>query len=185
MKILIVGDSLTGNYSIAPKKSWTELLSEDIKSIKTITMNGATSSEIFERTIEELNTNNYENVAFLMGTNDAFCGRDENFIYENIEAMKRLILNKNAKAIVIVPPGIKPNLMDEPIIAQRAETTLKELQGLIWKKKTNESIIDLRDAVYEFPKDKNLIFTDGLHFTYEFHEYLKERLEPFFKALTD
>lgn len=183
MKILFVGDSLVGNYSIAPEKSWSQLLKERYLGkidIDAIPLNGATSSDVIGLALRR--ANRYSHIVFLMGSNDAFQSRSLDDIVSANITLKNSLISMNISPIIIIPPGINMEMVsdffgEDLMKAFKVESTLKNFRQEILKKIDDALVIDFRSYREDF---KGQVYTDGLHFTREFHEYLCDRVDKDF-----
>lgn|GEM_PF-5031430 len=186
-KILIIGDSLTGNYSASSEKPWSEILDGTGKyNIRTITMNGALSSQVLERLCGELaEDDSFTEVWILAGTNDAFSHYGAERILGNLKAAVKKIKSCGMRPLIIVPPGIDTEIVrevfgDSEDDLNKTNMILGELQNLIYKLREEEftdlKILDFKDKVYEYAGMKDEIFTDGVHFTGKLNRYLADSI---------
>ena len=182
MDTVIFGDSLAGDYGIAPEKAWSQLLAGDrVNEIRhVIWKNGYTSAQLLECLNREIIKVSPKRVLLICGSNDALRGRDASSILSTAGFMIRTLQDDGINAIWLLPP-----LMDEtrasvafgdpPVIYQRANQTLRRLREAV--DRTNLPIIDLEILRREFLSDEDDCYTDGLHFNLPFQRFLAHRLK--------
>lgn len=187
MKVIIYGDSLAGNYGIAPEKAWPELIREATTKgsdeYQVIFKNGFTCSDLLTELNRDVLSKQPDRVIFICGSNDALRLKNKEAIFKCIKLMAEESAKSNAEPIWIIPPRIDTlkvsDTYGDPLsMIQAADQILKELRAMVMGDPPKFKVIDLESIRIEYLTDHSESYWDGLHFNAMFQRYLAERLKP-------
>lgn len=182
LKILVIGDSLAGNYGLSGTQSWTEILRDRYPlKFSFFFHNGFSSTDILNVFYEDLGSTKYDKVFFLCGTNDILRSLKPANTVSTTLFMCSTVMDKGMKAEVIMPPLYEvsdfENFAGEnSVIYNRQLSNLRALMSLCCEDR-NIPVYDLSDAVSSFLENNGSAFLDGIHFNSDFHSYLADRFE--------
>lgn len=182
MNTLIFGDSLAGDYGIAPDKAWSQLLADDPANeiTQVIWKNGYTSAQLLECLNREVLPFFPERVLLVCGSNDALRGRDASSIQRTTGLIIRTLQDHGTAAVWLLPPlmdeGRASDAFGDPeYIYHRANRILSQLRELADRAIIRN--IDLEILRQEFLRSEVSPYTDGLHFNRPFQRFLADRLK--------
>ncbi len=188
MKILIIGDSLTGNYGITPGKAWTELLKQDLNgSLEVKTYNGSTTADLLTIYMNEVSLCDPQRVFILGGTNDAMKLRPALNTRNNLLTMSETLEGKGIKTVILLPPTIDQNqaadIFSEPVeVFKQGNEGIIRLRRLLKDQSEEHSLLvfDL-EAIKQQAQRKGIqLYSDGIHFTETFHWEIYEAFKSRF-----
>jgi acyl-CoA thioesterase-1 len=113
--ILVLGDSLSAGYGLAPGEGWVELMEPRVEGAGLTLLNASVSGETtaggLARLPDLLELHEPKWVLLELGANDGLRGTPLNIIQTNLEALASRITESGAKLIVIgiqLPPNYGP-----------------------------------------------------------------------------
>lgn len=166
LDIIFFGDSLTFGYGVSKEKSWVYKTSHELN-LKYINKgkNGDTTSAMLARYSTDALSYKPSSVFIMGGTNDLLCGRDVDYIIDNIEIMIKDALSIKSKVIIGIPPVIIGYMADELFCPSSfyiyAEKELPDLHDRLINlcEKYEVTYVDF----YSLPLKKEDLFIDGIH----------------------
>lgn len=166
LDIIFFGDSLTFGYGVPKEKSWVYKTAHELQqNYMNKGKNGDTTSAMLARYNSDVLCYEPSLIFIMGGTNDLLCGRDVDYIIDNIEIMIKDALNINSKVIVGIPPVIIGYMANELFCPSSfygyAEKELHNLHKRLIElcEKYSVTYIDF----YSLPLNKEELFTDGIH----------------------
>lgn len=161
-KFLFIGDSITAYDS-----SYADLLTSVCPSFnyKKTAQVGKKTDWMLMQLQNELNTNSYDVVVILGGTNDIFAGTPIQQTTSNLSAMYKLAKDKGALVVGITPPNI--DYYTKTSYTEKAK--FNQLYDFMRRNKDTSYFIDFATIT----NSPTLFLSDGLHPSYQAHIYLK------------
>ena len=187
MKTIIYGDSLAGNYGIAPLKAWSQIIAEEdsSNSIKVVFRNGFTTSDLLEGLSRDVLAHLPDRVYFICGTNDALKMKNVTTIVERIRFMAAEITRSGAEPIYLIPPQLDVKEVsrcygDPPAQVEASDKIISELRSVIRDNLSGFKVIDLegvrQDYLHLNLANNMKAYCDGIHFLASFQQYLAGRI---------
>lgn len=181
MSIVCIGDSLTFGYGVKENENWVSVLSTKIKE-KVINKGipGNTTTEIVERFILDVVNNKPSEVLIMGGTNDIFFKKSVKDVLYNINIMLELSEKNNIVPIILTPLPVNEDIV--------VKSWFKDMDY----KKVNKSLVELRNLLVQYGKEKNItcinlggilledgkikehFLQDGIHVSKELHKKIAE-----------
>lgn len=166
LDIIFFGDSLTFGYGVPKEKSWVYKTAHELQmNYMNKGKNGDTTSAMLSRYYSDVLCYNPSQIFIMGGTNDLLCGRDIDYIIDNIEIMIKDALNMNSKIIIGIPPVIIKDMANELFCPSSfygyADKELNNLHIALIRlcQKYPARYVDF----YSLPLNKKELFTDGVH----------------------
>ena len=166
LDIIFFGDSLTFGYGVPKENSWVYKTARKLQ-LKYINKgkNGDTTSAMLARYNNDVLCYKPSAVFIMGGTNDLLCGRNVDYIIDNIEIMIKDALNINSKIILGIPPSIIGHMANELFCPSSFYSYAeKQLYNL------HSRLIELCDKYlvtcvdfYSLPLNNDDLFIDGIH----------------------
>ena len=160
---LFIGDSNT-----AGSNSYADKFMNYCKNPKNkkIAQSGAKTSWMLPKLRSELDTNKYDVITILAGSNDIFATLSINDAKSNMDKMLILAKSKGAKVIVITPPykGYFPNTTQQHL------DLIREWNDYLKNHKIPTKFIDFSKIV----RDKALFKSDNQHVNSQGHQILAD-----------
>ncbi|MEY3182793.1 MAG: hypothetical protein RLZ35_778 [Pseudomonadota bacterium] len=157
--ILVVGDSLSAGYGIAPEKTWVSLLSERLaeKGYPFVVVNksvsGSTTQSGVDRLSGWLEEVHPKYTILALGSNDGLRGQPITLTKKNLEKMVNLSEEKGAKVILV-------GFMIPPNYGQEYSDAFKEVFSVVAKEKDLPFVPFLLEGM---ATEKKYFQADGLH----------------------
>ncbi len=176
IKIVCIGDSLTGAYGVAEESSWIHLLSDDLKiQIINSGISGDTTAGMLARFQSMVIEHIPDYVLIMGGTNDLSLNICVSHILGNLLAMTRLARHHQITAIIGIPP---------PLFC---EDSASESRVFISPRNLKKRLELFQISLIQFAKEGDLIVVDfslnmnqsyfledGLHLNEIGHRMMKE-----------
>ena len=185
LDIIYFGDSLTYGYGVPKEKSWVYKASHELH-LNYINKgkNGDTTSAMLARYSRDVLQYSPSIIFIMGGTNDLLCGRNLNYIIDNMEIMIKDALDIKAQVIIGIPPiilgDIASDLFCPSSFYSYTEKNLPLLRKSLIKLCNKYSVIYTDFYSLEL-NDKNL-FIDGIHLNSNGNDLLSKCIIKIFKS---
>ena len=158
-KLLILGDSISAGYGIKESQNWVSLIQNEFTNSdkKIILINSSVSGDTsvggVSRISKALDLHNPNFVLIELGGNDALRGYPIERIKNNLEKIIDLIINQNAK----------PILMQIKIPPNYGNKYIKAFENLYVEISTAQNIPLINFMLDNIALNKSLMQSDGIH----------------------
>ncbi|HCW54274.1 MAG TPA: GDSL family lipase [Clostridium sp.] len=166
LNILFFGDSLTFGYGVSKENSWVYKTSHELK-LDYINKgkNGDTTSSMLSRYNSDALQNKPYVIFIMGGTNDLLCGRNVDYILDNIEIMIKDALAINSQVTIGIPPVIFGDMANDLFCPSPFYTYAEDKLSLLHKeliKLCNKYLVSYIDF-YSILLNQKTLFLDGIH----------------------
>lgn len=188
LDIVFLGDSLTFGYGVSKESSWVYKTAHKLK-LNYINKgkNGDTTSAMLTRYDSDVLSHKPSYIFIMGGTNDLLCGRNVDYIVDNIELMIKDALSLKSKIIIGIPPIIIGCIANELFCPSSfydyTEANLPILHDKLINlcKKYSVTYLDF----YSLPLNNKNLFNDGIHLNSLGNEIMSNEFINCFKVINE
>lgn len=192
MKVLILGDSLTGSYGVASGKAWTDYLKNKYgNNIRISTYNGYSTTDLLTVFAGEIIKFHPDTLFLLGGTNDALTLRPASQAFNNLMLMYEECERRGISTHILLPPLLNSSMaasgFGDPVSQyEKANEMLKRLRRLLLDQSQENSleVFDIEFIAEKLIKEGILPYSDGIHFSEEMHKELYNNFTEKFHSMS-